>query len=184
MLKMRLAGKRASMATKRVTINDIAAAAGVSKATVSRYLNGKNELISLPTQVRIKRAIEVSGYRLNVAARALSVGASNTVGIAVNGLDRAPLAAMAQKASVLLSHKGYKVIIATASADATEVATDSEFGPLYAAAQALASYDTCAILFLDTAPFPIPKAPALPAAVCVKEEELENTVTALADSIS
>lgn len=59
------------MATKRVTINDIAAAAGVSKATVSRYLNGKNELISLPTQVRIKRAIEVSGYRLNVAARAL-----------------------------------------------------------------------------------------------------------------
>ena len=61
---MRLAGKRASMATKRVTINDIAAAAGVSKATVSRYLNGKNELISLPTQVRIKRAIEVSGYRL------------------------------------------------------------------------------------------------------------------------
>lgn len=105
---MRLAGKRASMATKRVTINDIAAAAGVSKATVSRYLNGKNELISLPTQVRIKRAIEVSGYRLNVAARALSVGASNTVGIAVNGLDRAPLAAMVQKASVLLSHKAIR----------------------------------------------------------------------------
>ena len=172
------------MATERVTINDIAAAAGVSKATVSRYLNGKNELISPPTQARIKRAIEVSGYRLNAAARALSVGSSNTVGIAVNGLDRAPLAAMAQKASVLLSKEGYKAIIATASADETEAATDSEFGPLYAAAQALASYDTRAILFLDTARLPIPKAPALPAAVCFDEEKLAETIDALVDSIS
>jgi len=40
-------------ANRRVTINDIAAAAGVSRTTVSRYINGQTHLMSEETRSRL-----------------------------------------------------------------------------------------------------------------------------------
>ena len=45
---------------KRVTINDVAMAAGVSKTTVSRYINGHPELMSEKTRERIRTVIEMT----------------------------------------------------------------------------------------------------------------------------
>lgn len=69
--------KRARMSGSKVTISDIAATAGVSKATVSRYINGRMDLISAPTRARIKKAIAASGYHPSAAAQQLSRGASS-----------------------------------------------------------------------------------------------------------
>jgi DNA-binding LacI/PurR family transcriptional regulator len=53
-----------------VTIEDVARAAGVSKATVSRVLN-KPDLVAVATRKRIHRAIEDLGFRPNPHARGL-----------------------------------------------------------------------------------------------------------------
>ena len=42
----------------KVTIKDIANMAGVSKTTVSRYINGKYEYMSEETRQRIKKIIK------------------------------------------------------------------------------------------------------------------------------
>lgn len=58
------------MKEKKVTIYDIAAAAGVSTGTVNRALNGK-ERISPQTKELVLRTAEALGYRANVAAQGL-----------------------------------------------------------------------------------------------------------------
>ncbi|MDD2588886.1 MAG: LacI family DNA-binding transcriptional regulator, partial [Atopobiaceae bacterium] len=59
------------MDEKKTTINDIATAAGISKTTVSRYINGRTDLISKETCTRSEMAIKLSGYRPNAIARGL-----------------------------------------------------------------------------------------------------------------
>ncbi|MFF0328341.1 LacI family DNA-binding transcriptional regulator [Nonomuraea angiospora] len=55
---------------KRPTIHDVAAAAGVSRGTVSRLLNG-DKYVSPAARVAIERAISETGYIVNRAARSL-----------------------------------------------------------------------------------------------------------------
>lgn len=63
---------------KRPTIRDVASAAGVSRGTVSRVLNG-GERVSPAAQDAVARAIAATGYTANHAARSLALGHSNTV---------------------------------------------------------------------------------------------------------
>ncbi|MBG0819708.1 LacI family DNA-binding transcriptional regulator [Planomonospora sp. ID91781] len=55
---------------KRPTIHDVAAAAGVSRGTVSRLLNG-DRYVSTTARVAIERAIAETGYVVNRNARSL-----------------------------------------------------------------------------------------------------------------
>ncbi len=54
---------------EKITINDIANLAGVSKSTVSRYLNNKD--ISDSTKEKIKTIIDEYGYEPNAFAQSL-----------------------------------------------------------------------------------------------------------------
>lgn len=63
-------------------IDDIARAAGVSTATVSRVLN-KSDLVSPGTRDRVKAVIDELGYKPNVFARGLMRAKTDTVGILV-----------------------------------------------------------------------------------------------------
>jgi DNA-binding LacI/PurR family transcriptional regulator len=63
---------------RRPTIRDVADEAGVSRATVSRVLNGGLR-VSPEALKAVNRAIERTGYSANRHARALSAGRSNTV---------------------------------------------------------------------------------------------------------
>src|SRR5215471_9271555 len=70
------------MATNRLTIRQIADLAGVSIATVSRVLNGRND-VAPETREAVARVIRENGYTANRSARGLSAGRTGFVGVVV-----------------------------------------------------------------------------------------------------
>ena len=66
---------------KKLTINEIAEKAGVSKTTVSFYLNGKANKMSGETQQRIQQIIDETGYEPSAAARAMKAKSSGLIGV-------------------------------------------------------------------------------------------------------
>lgn len=63
-----------------VTLEDVAANAGVSRATVSRVVNGDTN-VKAQTRTKVEAAIAALGYSPNPAARALASSQSNTIGL-------------------------------------------------------------------------------------------------------
>ncbi len=77
-------GNRFPPKTVRATITDVADAAGVSKATVSKYLApDKNYYIAGETRERIAAAIRGLEFSPNAMARGLSIRQSNAIGVIV-----------------------------------------------------------------------------------------------------
>src|ERR671926_611679 len=66
----------------RTTIRQIADLAGVSIATVSRVLNGRDD-VSPETRDLVTRVIRENGYTANRSARGLSAGRTGLVGVLV-----------------------------------------------------------------------------------------------------
>src|SRR5687768_13245084 len=67
------------------TIGDVATAAGVSRATVSRVLNGRATVDGALVE-RVESAIAQLGYRPSETARNLSLGRTNTIALLVPDL--------------------------------------------------------------------------------------------------
>nr|WP_058909823.1 LacI family DNA-binding transcriptional regulator [Entomohabitans teleogrylli] len=63
-----------------ITLEDVAAYAGVSRATVSRVVNGDNK-VKPQTRQRVEEAIAALNYAPNPAARALASSQSHTIGL-------------------------------------------------------------------------------------------------------
>lgn len=63
---------------RRPTIRDVAAAAGVSRGTVSRVMNG-GHWVSPEARRAVDRAIRETGYRVNRHARSLVTGKANSL---------------------------------------------------------------------------------------------------------
>ena len=61
-------------------MHDVARLAGVSHQTVSRVLNGSNQVRGT-TRARVEEAIKELDYRRNMIARALATGRSQTLGV-------------------------------------------------------------------------------------------------------
>lgn len=73
-----------------ITIQDVAKKAGVSKATVSRVLNGKN-VVRDDMRNRVFRAIEETGFRPNLLARQLATQKTHSIGMVLtNSLYQGP----------------------------------------------------------------------------------------------
>jgi DNA-binding LacI/PurR family transcriptional regulator len=70
---------------QKVTIKDVAHAAGVSTQTVSRVINSRPD-VSPTTRARVQQVIAELGYSPNVIARSLSRGRTNTFGVVGYGL--------------------------------------------------------------------------------------------------
>jgi LacI family transcriptional regulator len=66
----------------RVTIREIAELAGVSIATVSRVVNGRDD-VSEETREVVQRIVREHGYSANRSARGLSAGRTGFVGVTV-----------------------------------------------------------------------------------------------------
>ena len=63
---------------RRPTIREVASVAGVSIATVSRYLNG-GHWVSPDAAAAVERAVLETGYAANQSARSLATGRANSV---------------------------------------------------------------------------------------------------------
>lgn len=64
---------------RRITLADVAARSGASKATISLVLNNKEARISPETVQRVKQAAQELGYSPNQAAQTLRTGKTNTL---------------------------------------------------------------------------------------------------------
>ena len=93
--------------SEKVTISDIAAAAGVSKTTVSRYINGQLELMSEDTKNRLKTIIEMSHYQPSDIARNLKRQNSNLIGIIISDISSPFSSAVVVGISGYLESQGY-----------------------------------------------------------------------------
>ena len=67
------------------TIRDVARAAGVSVATVSRYMNN-SQLVAEETASRVKNAMLDLGFVPNPVARNLSTRRTNTIGLVISNI--------------------------------------------------------------------------------------------------
>ncbi|PJZ03162.1 cytochrome-c peroxidase [Pantoea rodasii] len=98
------------MSTKRVLLSDVAKLAGLSKATVSRYMNHS---IVLPQETidRIESAIRTLDYRGNSLARRLSKGGSETLGLVLPDITNPFFAELADAAEEAASARGYSLVL-------------------------------------------------------------------------
>jgi LacI family transcriptional regulator len=69
------------------TIEDVANAAGVSKSTVSRVLNGEYTYIRDNTRIKVQKAIADLGFRPNSVARSLTSKRTQTIGVLVSDVS-------------------------------------------------------------------------------------------------
>ena len=93
-------------------IIDVARAAGVSPATVSRAFNHPN-LVRADTRTRIQRAVDELGYIRNRAASAMHGEKSGAVGLIVPTIDNAIFSNLIQAFSTALQDAGQSLLIAT-----------------------------------------------------------------------
>lgn len=79
----------------KVTLADVAKAAGVSTATVSFVLNDKSH-VRAKTRQRVLKVVEELGYRTNMAAKTLRTGRSPLIGLIVPSLSSPFFAELAE----------------------------------------------------------------------------------------
>ena len=101
------------------TLEDVARAAGVSTATVSRCLNDPAR-VSAPTRERVMSAVKTLGYAPNFGARALAAKRTNTFGAIIPTMDNAIFARGLQAFQEELGRHGITTLVAS-SAYSTEL---------------------------------------------------------------
>ncbi len=94
------------------TIADVAEAAQVSTATVSRCLNSP-ERVNAKTREKVEQAIQALGYTPNFGARALAANRTNTVGAVIPTMDNAIFARGLQAFQETLHDHGVTLLVAT-----------------------------------------------------------------------
>lgn len=97
-------------------IEDVAAAAGVSTATVSRVLN-KPQSVREPLRSRVTAAVAKLGYVPHAGARALKLQRSGTIGAVFPTIDNAIFAQAIAALQQRLAEAGWQLLIATSGYD-------------------------------------------------------------------
>ncbi|MBE6047231.1 MAG: trehalose repressor [Clostridium sp.] len=93
----------------KVTIQDIANMVGVSKSTVSRYLNGG--YVSEENAKKISEAVGKTGFTSNFFAKRLKADNSKLIGVILPRIDSFTAGKLLKSIDRKLEEKGYQVII-------------------------------------------------------------------------
>jgi LacI family transcriptional regulator len=102
----------AKAAIARVSVRDVAAAAGASIASVSRVLNGSG-YASAELKERVVRAVESTGYAPNFAAKHLRTGRSKAVGFMMSNLANPFLSAFVADVERRMQAAGFSLLVAS-----------------------------------------------------------------------
>jgi LacI family transcriptional regulator len=103
------------------TIEEVAAAAGVSRATVSRVMNGRTS-VAPEIAARVHAAADRLQYRPSNIARSLSLGRTNTVAMVVPDLGNPMFQQVLRGAMAAAAESGYRVLVAETAESVTEEA--------------------------------------------------------------
>lgn len=101
----------ASRPEGRATIADVARVAGVSKATVSRFLNHRDTLLSPEIAGKVEKAIATLGYVPSPMAQALKRGRSRLIGLVVADIANPYSVAVLRGAEKAAQQAGYLVML-------------------------------------------------------------------------
>ena len=99
-----------------MTIEDVAARAGVSIATVSRALTNA-KVVRPETRDRVLIAVEALGYRPSGTARALARRRTHTLGLIMTDLAQPFYAELTRAVEAAARSRGYTVVLANGAGD-------------------------------------------------------------------
>ncbi|GAA0286755.1 LacI family sucrose operon transcriptional repressor [Gracilibacillus halotolerans] len=99
-----------------ITINDIAKLAGVSRSTVSRYLND-NGYVGKEASERIKKVIDETGYIPSQSAQSLRTKKTGVIGIIVPKISTETASRLVGGMNEVLIDEGYQMLLADTTLD-------------------------------------------------------------------
>ena len=101
---------------KSVTLKDVAAAAGVSYATVSRALSGSPQIGS-DTRERIIKLCDEMGYTTNYVARSMVMKKTDLIGLVVPSIDNQFMSELAYYAEMSARAHGSNIMLCNSGPD-------------------------------------------------------------------
>lgn len=101
---------------EHATLNDVARAAGVSRATAARALGGYGA-VSQEARERVLETASRLRYRANVLARSMRSGTSHTIGVIVADIGLAYFAQAVRGIADAAKASGFEVILANSDED-------------------------------------------------------------------
>ncbi|WP_426199237.1 LacI family DNA-binding transcriptional regulator [Pseudomonas sp. DC3200b2] len=101
----------------RVTMQDVARQAGVSKASVSRFIGEDRGLLSEAIAGRIEQAITTLGYRPNQMARGLKRGRTRLIGMLVADIRNPYSVAVMHGVETACRQHGYTLVLCNTDRD-------------------------------------------------------------------
>ena len=105
-----------SLQVDHATLTDVAAAAGVSRATAARALGGYGS-VSEDARALVEAAAESLGYYPNTLARSMITGATHTIGVVVADIELSFFARAVRGIADASKAQGFEVILANSDED-------------------------------------------------------------------
>lgn len=99
---------------RSATIRDVAKAAAVSTATVSKFVNG-SQRFSADVEARVTRAVQELGWSLNPMARSITTGQTGNIGIVILDIRNPHFTSMVKGAARGAAAAGLNLIVADAA---------------------------------------------------------------------
>jgi LacI family transcriptional regulator len=106
----RRAPHHTAMKKSAPTIRDVAAAAQVSTATVSKYINGAQRF-SAKVEAAVDAAIGQLGYRSNPLAKSMITGRTDTIGLCLPDVANPHFTCILKGAGTIAAARGYSVLL-------------------------------------------------------------------------
>lgn len=106
--------KKTTIKTRSVTVNDVAHAANVSKATAARVLGGYGT-VSEKVHEDVMAAAKALDYRPNELARSMTTGKSGIIGVVVGDIENPFFSLAVRGISDAARSAGFNVILANSS---------------------------------------------------------------------
>lgn len=99
------------MMSQRVTISDVAKAAGVSVTTVSRIINGHYNKMSAATRLRVEKVIKELNFVPTASAQRLRKAQGRAIGVLVGNIANPFSTLLAKGIDDVLKNLGYEMLL-------------------------------------------------------------------------